>query len=76
MPDKRARDRPRGLHQPATSAISTTDGYLYLCDRKRDMVISGGVNIYPAEIEAVLIDMPGVRTAPCSASPTGNSARR
>ncbi len=37
------------------------DGYLYLCDRKRDMVISGGVNIYPAEIEAVLIDMPGVR---------------
>jgi len=36
------------------------DGYLYLCDRKRDMVISGGVNIYPAEIEAVLIAMPGV----------------
>jgi long-chain acyl-CoA synthetase len=37
------------------------DGYLFLCDRKRDMVISGGVNIYPAEIEAVLIAMPGVR---------------
>jgi long-chain acyl-CoA synthetase len=37
------------------------DGYLFLCDRKRDMVISGGVNIYPAEIEAVLISMPGVR---------------
>ena len=36
------------------------DGYLFLCDRVRDMVISGGVNIYPAEIEAVLIDMPGV----------------
>ncbi|HAM47673.1 MAG TPA: long-chain fatty acid--CoA ligase, partial [Alphaproteobacteria bacterium] len=33
---------------------------LYLCDRKRDMVISGGVNIYPAEIEAVLINCPGV----------------
>lgn len=31
------------------------DGYLYLCDRKRDMVISGGVNIYPAEIEAELL---------------------
>jgi len=38
-----------------------TDGYLYLCDRKRDMIISGGVNIYPAEIESVLIQMPGVR---------------
>ncbi|MBR0854428.1 acyl-CoA synthetase [Bradyrhizobium liaoningense] len=37
------------------------DGYLFLCDRKRDMVISGGVNIYPAEIEKVLITMPGVR---------------
>ena len=37
------------------------DGYLFLCDRAHDMVISGGVNIYPAEIEAVLIDMPGVR---------------
>jgi long-chain acyl-CoA synthetase len=37
------------------------DGYVFLCDRKRDMIISGGVNIYPAEIEAVLIEMPGVR---------------
>ncbi len=36
------------------------DGYLFLCDRATDMVISGGVNIYPAEIEAALIDMPGV----------------
>ncbi|MEO3474242.1 acyl-CoA synthetase [Roseomonas sp. CAU 1739] len=36
------------------------DGYLFLCDRKRDMVISGGVNIYPAEIEAVMIGIPGV----------------
>ena len=37
------------------------DGYLFLCDRKVDMVISGGVNIYPAEIEAALLAMPGVR---------------
>ncbi|MHC4046817.1 acyl-CoA synthetase [Bradyrhizobium sp. 23AC] len=36
------------------------DGYVFLCDRKRDMVISGGVNIYPAEIEAVLHSMKGV----------------
>lgn len=36
------------------------DGYLYLSDRAVDMVISGGVNIYPAEIEAALITMPGV----------------
>ena len=37
------------------------DGYVFLCDRKRDMIISGGVNVYPAEIESVLIQMPGVR---------------
>jgi long-chain acyl-CoA synthetase len=35
-------------------------GYLFIADRKSDMVISGGVNIYPAEIEAVLTGMPGV----------------
>ncbi|MDK2762089.1 MAG: AMP-binding protein [Sphingopyxis sp.] len=37
------------------------DGYLFLCDRRRDMIISGGVNIYPAEIEASLLAFPGVR---------------
>src|SRR2546426_11040843 len=31
------------------------DGWLFLCDRKSDMIISGGVNIYPAEVEAVLL---------------------
>ena len=36
------------------------DGYLYLSDRKADMIISGGVNIYPAEIEAALISHPKV----------------
>jgi len=36
------------------------EGYLYLCDRKRDMIISGGVNIYPTEIEAALLGIPAV----------------
>jgi long-chain acyl-CoA synthetase len=36
------------------------DGYLYLTDRQNHMIISGGVNIYPAEIEAELHKMPGV----------------
>ncbi len=36
------------------------DGYLYLTDRKAFMIISGGVNIYPQEIEHVLIDHPNV----------------
>jgi len=37
------------------------EGFLYLNDRRSDMVISGGVNIYPAEIEACLLALPGVR---------------
>ncbi|MCX7148778.1 MAG: AMP-binding protein [Rhodocyclales bacterium] len=36
------------------------EGFLFVCDRASDMVISGGVNIYPAEIEHVLITLPGV----------------
>jgi long-chain acyl-CoA synthetase len=36
------------------------DGFLFIVDRKADMVISGGVNIYPVEIEIVLQGMPGV----------------
>ncbi len=36
------------------------EGYLFVSDRKNDMVISGGVNIYPAEIEAVINAIPGV----------------
>ncbi|KAA6212753.1 long-chain fatty acid--CoA ligase [Streptomyces albofaciens JCM 4342] len=37
------------------------DGYLYLSDRRSDLVISGGVNIYPAEIEGCLLGLDGVR---------------
>ena len=39
------------------------EAYLYLSDRRVDMIISGGANIYPAEVEAVLTAHPGVRDA-------------
>ena len=39
------------------------EGFFYICDRKNDMIISGGMNIYPAEIEAVLVAAPGVADA-------------
>jgi len=39
------------------------DGYLYVLDRKKDMILSGGENIYPAEIERVIREMPGVADA-------------
>jgi acyl-CoA synthetase (AMP-forming)/AMP-acid ligase II len=36
------------------------EGFVFICDRKKDMIISGGVNIYPAEIEAVLYEHPQI----------------
>lgn len=39
------------------------DGYVYIVDRKRDLIISGGFNIYPREVEEVLFRIPGVSEA-------------
>jgi long-chain acyl-CoA synthetase len=36
------------------------DGYLYLDARRDDLIITGGVNVYPAEVEAALVELPGV----------------
>lgn len=39
------------------------DGYLYLADRRTDLIIRGGVNVYPAEVESALTEHPGVADA-------------
>ena len=59
--DKRAEIEIDGLVTVGDVGYLDEEGYLFLCDRKNHMVISGGVNIYPAEIENVLVVMPGVR---------------
>lgn len=61
QPDKRAEIDRGGLITCGDVGYLDADGFLFLCDRKRDMVISGGVNIYPAEIEAVLLGLTGVK---------------
>jgi long-chain acyl-CoA synthetase len=59
-PEKRAEIERDGFITSGDVGYIDQDGYVFLCDRKRDMVISGGVNIYPAEIEAALHAVPGV----------------
>jgi long-chain acyl-CoA synthetase len=57
---KRVASTKVGLVATGDIGYFDADGFLYLCDRSKDMIISGGVNIYPAEIEASLHRMPGV----------------
>jgi long-chain acyl-CoA synthetase len=59
-PEKRAEIERDGFITSGDVGYIDADGYVFICDRKRDMVISGGVNIYPAEIEAALHAVPGV----------------
>jgi len=59
-PEKRAEIEREGFITSGDVGYIDADGYVFICDRKRDMVISGGVNIYPAEIETVLHAVPGV----------------
>jgi len=51
------------LHTVGDIAYRDEEGYLYICDRKSDMIITGGMNVYPAEIEAVLEEHPAVYEA-------------
>ena len=60
-PEQRAAIERDGFITSGDVGHLDADGYLFLCDRKRDMVISGGVNIYPAEIEAVLLRLTSVK---------------
>jgi fatty-acyl-CoA synthase/long-chain acyl-CoA synthetase len=48
------------FHTVGDVAYRDGEGYYYICDRKTDMIISGGVNVYPAEVEAALEQHPGI----------------
>lgn len=52
--DKFMEDRRDDWHTVGDVAFFDEDGFYYICDRKKDMIISGGVNIYPAEVEHAL----------------------
>ena len=52
-------DRTAGS-APATLGYLDADGYLYIHDRVKDMIVSGGENVYPAEVENVLMAHPAI----------------
>lgn len=58
--EARARMELRGLKTMGDVGYLDDDGFLFIVDRQADMVISGGVNIYPVEVEQQLQAMPGV----------------
>lgn len=58
--EKRRKAERDGLISVGDIGYVDKDGFLFLCDRRNHMVISGGVNIYPAEIEAEILKIPGV----------------
>jgi long-chain acyl-CoA synthetase len=60
-PNKRAAAEIEGLVSVGDIGCVDDEGYLFLKDRKTDVVIRGGVNIYPAEIESALASLAGVR---------------
>ncbi len=53
--------RAYGWHHTGDIGIKDADGYLYVVDRKKDMIISGGFNVYPAEVERVVANHPAVQ---------------
>jgi len=52
------------------------DGYLYLADRKTDMIVTGGANVYPAEVEAALDAHPAVRSSAVIGLPDDDLGQR
>jgi acyl-CoA synthetase (AMP-forming)/AMP-acid ligase II len=70
-PDATAGSLHDGFFSVGDIAYRDAEGYYYICDRRVDMIISGGANIYPAEIEAVLYAHPSVMDAAVIGVPDG-----
>lgn len=60
-PAATAASRPDGWHHTGDIGMLDAQGYLTLLDRRDDMILSGGFNVYPAKVEAVLLTHPAVQ---------------
>ena len=63
QPELTAQAFQDGWFKTGDAALQDEDGYFFLVDRKKDMYISGGENVYPAEVEAALAELPEIAEA-------------
>ena len=69
-PEESARYFRDGFYYPGDLGFADADGYLHITGRSKDMIIRGGVNIYPNEIERILLTHPAVAEAAIVAWPS------
>lgn len=70
MPGDTARTLRDGWLYTGDMARMDDDGYFYIVDRKKDLIIAGGYNIYPREVEEVIFEHPGVQEAVVAGVPS------
>ena len=61
MPEATAEVRTFGWHHTGDVGRFSEDGYLFIVDRKKDMVVTGGFNVFTAEVEAAIMELDAVR---------------
>jgi bile acid-coenzyme A ligase len=71
-----ARTREGGWESLGDNGWLDDDGYLYLGDRVADMILTGGANVYPAEVEAALLEHPAVRSCAVIGLPDDDKGNR
>jgi fatty-acyl-CoA synthase len=59
-----------GWHHTGDIGLRDADGWFYVVDRKKDMIITGGFNVYPADVERAITDHPGVQDCAVVGAPS------
>jgi long-chain acyl-CoA synthetase len=73
-PDETAKAiSPDGFFRTGDIGVLSAEGYLRIVDRKKDMILVSGFNVYPNEVEEVLSSHPGVRECAVIGAPDGKS---
>jgi acyl-CoA synthetase (AMP-forming)/AMP-acid ligase II len=68
-PEATAKSFVNGWYNTGDLGRMTPDGYIYMIDRRNDLISSGGMNVYPSEIERIILSIPGVTLCAVVAAP-------